>query len=91
MRIPFGFLLRINKAAKKADEEAGMTSIIIRQPYADLEEELRNTFERQEDVRVLVERRRSERRTTQQPVAMDRRRADRRRRNEELVNIVIST
>ena len=91
MRLPLGFLLRINKAAKEADEDARMTSIIIRQPYADLEEELRKTFERQEDVRVLVERRRSERRTTRQPVAIDRRRADRRSPNEELVNIVIST
>ena len=77
-----GFLLRIAKATNPPERGAGMMSIIIRRPYAHLEEELRRAFEGQEDVKVVVHSRYRERRTSQEPVAMECRQADRRSPNE---------
>ena len=65
-------------------------SIIIHRPYAHLEDELREAFEGQEDVNLIVDRRDGERRTSQQPVSVERRRGDRRRPKEQLVEVVIS-
>lgn len=72
------FLLRIARATNPPERGTGMMSIIIRRPYAHLEQELCRAFEGQEDVKVIVDRRYDERRTSQQPVAMERRQADRR-------------
>ncbi len=91
MRLPAGFLLRIAKATQLEDEEYRRMSIIIRQPYAHLEEELRNTFEGQKDVSVILDRRFDDRRTITQPVETDRRKSDQRAQKEELVQVVIST
>ena len=66
-------------------------SIVIRQPYAHLEKELRRAFKGQEDVKVIVDKRNGERRTSRQPLELERRRADRRTPKEELVEVVIST
>ncbi len=91
MNFPPKFLLRIAKAVPPPEEGAGIMSIIIRQPYAHLEKELRRAFKGEKDVKVIVDRRDGERRTTQQAVEIERRRADRRHPNEELVEVVIST
>jgi hypothetical protein len=84
------FLLRIVKAASRSDERQGVTYITIRRPYAHLEDELRRAFERQKDIKVVVDRRYAERRTRQRPIPLERRRADRRRPKEELVEAVMS-
>ncbi len=91
MRLPAGFLLRIAKSTQLEDGEYKRMSIIIRQPYAHLEEELRNTFEGQKDVSLILDRRYGDQRTSKQPVAKDRRQSDRRIPKEELVEVVIST
>ncbi len=91
MRLPVGFLLRIAKATQLQDEEYRQMSIIIRQPYAHLEEELRKTFKRQKDVSVILDRRFDDRRAITQPVETDRRKSDQRTKKEELVQVVIST
>ena len=91
MRLPAGFLLRITKATQLEDEEYRQMSIIIRQPYAHLEEELRKTFEGQKDVSIILDHRYGDRRTSMQPVETDRRQSDRRIQKEELVEVVIST
>ncbi len=91
MRLPAGFLLRIAKATQLEDEEYRKMSIIIRQPYAHLEEELLKTFEGQEDVSVILDRRFDDRRAITQPVETDRRKSDQRTQKEELVQVVIST
>ena len=67
-----------------------MTYIVIRRPYAHLEDEVRRVFAGREDVKVIVDRRSGERRATQQPVKVDQRRADRRRAKEELVEVLIA-
>ena len=83
------FLLSIAKAAVPPEKHPGSMCIIIKRPYTHLEDELRRTFEGQEDVKISVDRRYGERRVSEQPVSEDRRRADRRKRNEPLVEAVI--
>jgi hypothetical protein len=90
MELPPGFLLKIAKATRSLEERPGMMSIIIRRPYSHLEKELCKTFEGQEDVRVIVDRRHGERRTNIVPVEMEHRRTNRRNPKEELVEVFIS-
>ncbi len=84
-----GFHMRITKATSPPEPEAGMMAIVIRQHYAYLEKELCSTFEGQEDVKVIVDRRDGQRRTKTQPVELERRDADRRRSKEELVEVLL--
>ena len=80
------FLLRITKALSPLEQGVGM-SIVIRRPYAFLEKELRSTFEGQEDVKVIVDRRYGERRTSTEQAGLERRRADRRITKEEILEV----
>ncbi len=91
MNFPPKFLLRIAKTVPTPEEEAGIMSIIIRQPYAHLEKELCSAFKGEKDVKIIVDRRFDERRTTQQAVEVERRHADQRQPKEELIKAVIST
>lgn len=84
------FLLRIAKATSPPEKGPGVMTVIIRRPYAYLEKELRSTFEGQEDVKVIVDRRYRERRTKIQPVEIERRGADRRGPKEELLEVLLS-
>ena len=85
-----GFLLKIAKATSSLEGGPGVMSIIIRQPYAFLEKELRSAFEGQEDVKVIVDRRYGERRTRTQAIESERRHADQRGPKEELVEVLLS-
>ena len=85
------FLMRIAKPVLSSEESPGMMHIVIRRPYAHLEEELRSAFVGQEDVKVIMDGRLGERRKEQQSVQLERRRSDQRRPKEELVEVVIST
>jgi hypothetical protein len=71
------FLITILMATAGRMEDRGNMSIIIRRPYAYLEGELREAFESQTDVTVVVDRRHGERRTRQESVSDERRRFDR--------------
>ncbi len=84
------FFMKIAKVNSPHEKGAGMMSIIIRRPYAYLDKELYSTFEGQEDVKVLVDRRYGERRTRTQTVELEHRHADRRRPKEELVEVSLS-
>ena len=84
------FLMKITKATSPPEPGAGMMSIIIRQHYAYLEKELCSTFEGQEDVKVIVDRRYGQRRTRTQTVELERRDADQRGPKEELVEVLLS-
>jgi hypothetical protein len=90
MRFLPGFLMKIAKATSPPEPGDGMMSIIMRRPYAYLKKELCSTFEGQEDVKVIVDRRYGERRTRTQPVESERRRTDQRRPKEELVEVSLS-
>jgi len=84
-----GLLLRILRVNPGLGEHREMTYIVIRSPYAYLEEELRRPFEDQSGVAIMVDKRHGERRLGQQPPVADRRHADRRRLKDELLEIVI--
>jgi len=84
-----GFVMKIAKATNQREEGVGW-SLIIRRPYAYLDKELYSTFEGQEDVKVIVDRRYGERRTRTQPVELERRHADQRRPKEELVEVSLT-
>jgi hypothetical protein len=81
--------LSVAKAAVPPEKHPGSMCIIIKRPYTHLENELRRTFDRQEDVKIVVDRRYGERRVSQQQVSEDRRRGDRRKKKEPLVEAVI--
>jgi len=83
------FLLSIAKAAVPPEKHPGSICIIIKRPYTHLEDELRRTFEGQEDVKIVVDRRYGERRASRQPVSEDRRGADRRKKKDPLVEAII--
>ncbi len=85
------FLMKIAKSTASSEEGSGITSIIIRHPYAHLEKELRSVFKGEEDVNVIVDKRYGERRKRQQAVEIERHKANRRRPKEELVEVVIPT
>ena len=84
------FLMGILRATPRPDGGREKMVIIIRQPYAYLEAELRRTFERQEGVEVIVDRRSPERRQSRYPVNGEQLRADQRRLKEEILEVVIS-
>jgi hypothetical protein len=63
--------------------------LIVRRPYAHLEERLRRAFEGRTDVEVLPDRRRGDRRLNARTVAEERRLAERRTLKEEIVEVVI--
>lgn len=90
MFLPVGFLMKIASETTPIEQKTGMMSIVIRRPYAHLERELRDTFEGQRDVCVVIDRRRGERREETNPVSVDRRTATRRCPKEEIVDIVMS-
>jgi hypothetical protein len=81
-------LLKILRANPGLVENRGMTYIVIRRPYAHLEEELR-PFEEQGDIKVMVDKRHGERRVSGGRPPLERRAADRRREKEELLEVVI--
>lgn len=84
------FLVRILKAAAHPEEGREKICIVIRRPYAYLQEELRQGFEGQGDAHVIVDRRSGERRAGREPVTVERRQADQRRAQQEIVEVVIS-
>ncbi len=83
------FLLRILEAAAHPEEGRENMFIVVRRPYTYLQEELRQAFEGQGDVHIIVDRRSGERRTGPEPVTVERRQAERRRAKEEIVEVVI--
>ncbi len=86
------FQVKISKEVHSLKKGLGIKSVIvIRQPYAHLEKELRAVFKGQDDVKVILDRRYGERRKRMKAVAADRRKSDQRTPKEDLVEVVIST
>ena len=84
------FLFRIFKGVSTSEKGTEIMSIIIRKPYAHLEEELIKTFKGQKDVQVIVDKRYGERRKTQQDIEKERRHDNRRQPKDEIVDVVLS-
>jgi hypothetical protein len=89
MEVAAGVLLTVLGAALPPEETRRRMYVVLRRPYAFLQEPLRQAFEGQEEVQVIVDRRERERRRASDPIALERRRADRRASKEELLEIVI--
>jgi len=83
--------MRIVKEAHMSEEGAGIMTVVIMQPYAHLEKELRRAFKGQEDVKVILDRRCGERRKGRQATVEERRMAGRRRPKEDLIEVVFPT
>ncbi len=63
--------------------------MIVRRPYAHLENRLRRAFEGRDDVEIISDRRRGQRRAGVRPVQEERRRAERRTPKDQILEIVI--
>ena len=85
------FSLRIAKKSLSSEESEIKSIIVIQQPYAHLEKELRTVFKGQEDVKIILDRRYGERRERRKAVTVDHRKSERRNPKEELAELVIST
>ncbi len=80
MRFPSAFLVRILNAAAGHEEAQGRMFVVVRREYSYLQDELRQAFEGQGDVHVIVDRRDGEPRRRREAVTAERRQADRRPR-----------
>ena len=84
------FLVRILKAATHPEEAREKRCIVVHRPYAYLQEELRQGFEGQGEVHVIVDKRSGEQRAEREPVMVERRQTQRRRAQQEIAEVVIS-
>ena len=89
MELP-DFLIRVLKPTSEMEDINGYTKIIIRRPYASLEDELQSVFKGQKDVLVKVDSRYGERRTHTRTVSSDRRETNRRRSKNEIIQLILS-
>ena len=83
------FVLRMLSVTEGLRHNPGRLLLIVRRPYAQLEDRLRRAFEGRDDIVVIADRRRGERRASARPVQDERRRAERRSRKEEILEVVI--
>jgi len=83
------FVLTILGVTEEAWHNPARMRLIVRRPYAHLEDRLRRAFEGRDDVEVISDRRRGERRRGDRPAEEERRRAERRAPKEEILEIVI--
>jgi hypothetical protein len=91
MSLQIRFLLSIDKALRSVEQGPGAISVVIQRPFSHLEEEFHNLFDGHSDVRVILDNRDGDRRVKRRKVGQDRRRADRRSRNEEVIEVIMST
>jgi hypothetical protein len=82
------FILRVVRVVEGLHHNPGRMLLIVRWPYAHLEERLRRLFEGRHDVEVILDRRRGERRTRSQDQP-ERRRTDRRIVKEDMLEIIL--
>ena len=83
------FVLSILGLTEAAGHNPARMLLIVRRPYAHLEDRLRRAFEEREDVEVIVDRRRGQRRMSDRPVQAEQRRTDRRTPREEMLEILV--
>ena len=63
--------------------------LIVRRPYAHLEDRLRRAFEGRDDAEIIADRRRGERRVTPRRIPVEQRRTERRIPKEQIMDVVI--
>jgi hypothetical protein len=82
------FLVQILRTSAPSETGRRM-HIVVRHPYAYLEDELRQGFAGEADVDVTVDRRRGERRTRVEAISNEQRRADRRKPVERILDVIL--
>jgi hypothetical protein len=85
-----GLVLNIQKLTSLLEEAPLKMSIIVRQPYAYLQTDLKTVFQNQEDVQVIIDRRYDQRRKKNESFLPEHRISDRRKPKEPLIDVVIS-
>jgi hypothetical protein len=83
------FVLTVLGMAEGSGHNSARMRLIVKRPYAHLEDRLRRAFEGREDIEVIVDRRRGQRRMSDRPVQAEQRRTDRRTSREEILEILI--
>ncbi len=83
------FVLSILGLTEAAGHNPARMLLIVRRPYAHLEDRLRRAFEGRDDVEVIADQRRGERRMSDRGAPVERRRAERRTSKEEILEVVI--
>lgn len=84
------FVLTVLGVTEGAWQNPARMVLVVRRPYAHLEDRLRRAFEGRGDVEVVPDRRRrGERRVSARTVQTERRRAERRTSKEEILEVVI--
>src|SRR5947199_8736284 len=72
------FVLTVLGMTEGSGHNPARMRLIVKRPYAHLEDRLRRAFEEREDVEVIIDRRRGQRRMSDRPVQAEQRRTDRR-------------
>ena len=83
------FVVKILAVAGGTGANPGKMLLVVRRPYAHLEDRLRRAFGGRDDVEVIADRRHGERRMSDRRVSAERRRAERRTRKDEIVEVII--
>src|SRR2546428_11624697 len=83
------FVLTVLGMTEGSGHNSASMRLIVKRPYAHLEDRLRRAFEEREDVEVIVDRRRGQRRMSDRPVQAEQRRTDRRTPREEVVGTLV--
>ena len=83
------FVLTVLGMTEGSGHNPARMRLIVKRPYAHLEDRLRRAFEEREDVEVIVDRRRGQRRMSDRPVQAEQRRTDRRTPREEMLVILV--
>jgi hypothetical protein len=83
------FVVRVFTMTEGLKHNPGRMLLIVRRPYAHLEDQLRRAFEGRDDVVVIHDRRRGARRRSAGAAREERRQAERRSSQEDVLEVVI--
>ena len=83
------FVGRVFSATEPLKHSRVRLLVIVRRPYAHIEDQLRSAFEGRDDVVIMRDRRRHVRRMTAGSYREERRRAERRSRKDDVLEVVI--
>ena len=90
MTTPSKLLLKITKNFQPHEERDGITYVVVKRAYGHLLREMERVFEKEQNVRVILEGRNGDRRKSLAAIGEDRRHRDRRGRREEMIEIILS-
>ena len=83
------FSARVVSATEGFKHNPGRMLLILRRPFAHIEDQLRRAFEGRDDVVIIRDRRRGARRRITGPFPGERRHTERRSRTEDVLEIMI--